>query len=232
MGTNCNIYLPADVKADNVFDIIQKIMGVEFIQTNFPDEKKKKVFDGNLPISNNNQWHLEVTKQYKDSNVIELKDINYLTFSFKDVVNNSYYCLYHTQDDSASDKLEPGAKLLNPGHGAIWCLIGKKLVDFFGGKMMYSDSRDEDDLDNWYMNADGKFARDKYTNELNDKWNLFHNLLFKESRITSQELMEMQCYAAWYNREENLYQSLKKLELFESLDKIPEKNKTTMKLKI
>lgn len=230
MGINCNIYLPADVNVKNVFDVIQKIMGAEFMQKNFSEDKKIS-FDGKLPATNDNLWHLKVLEQHKKSNFIELKGVDYLTFCFKDVLGNSYYCLYHTEDESGS-VLEPGAKLLNPGHGAIWCLIGKKLVDFFGGKMMYSDARDKDDPDNWYANTDGKFSRDKFTNGFNNKWNKFHNLLFNESKITAQELKEMDTYATWDTREENLYQGLKKLELFESLDKIPEKNDNLIKIKI
>lgn len=244
MGINCNIYLPADTEVKKVFDVIQKVMGAEFVKETFKKNQPARYkgpdvfieFDGLLNASNDNPWHLNISKDYAQTNKIEYKDTSYLSLMFRDFIDQDFYCLYFTEYD-CKELVEPGGKMLNPSHGAIWCVLGKRLVDFFGGKMLYSDERDEDDQANWYIKTEGKFSRKNWNegnNELNNKWYNYQNVLSNEPRISSQELMDMKEHAYWYERDEKLYSSLRKLEQLESLENtlIKDESKKRSSLKI
>lgn len=186
MGIDAKIYLEPHANPRKVFDVIQKVMGVEFKYSCF----NQASFDIKLPSSEDNSWHL---KPVKNDNSIENKDIDYLTFDFKDLCNSQYHCLYHLylEDDEYAINNE---KCINPKSMAVWLAIGKRLVDFFGGKMLYADSLDYESKDSWYVNhKKTKFGPNKKQQEFdaNRRWYQYHNALNSEQILTAKEIKDM-----------------------------------------
>lgn len=77
----------------------------------------------------------------------------------------------------------PGKRLLMPTSSAFWCLVGHRLVDFFGGKIDYNDC-DAIDFD---------YERRPKGNSLNcpddgEPWRRFHERIAKVPPITRAEL--------------------------------------------
>lgn len=241
MGVNANIYLPAHVKTQQVFEVIQKTMGVEFVKSTFNDQKHIYVngksttiespvpFDPDTPSTESNPWYMELSKNAKGG--IELKDVSYFSFTFYDLADNYYQSLYHLENEEEK-ALEPGCKSLNPQPTTAWCVIGKRLVDFFGGKMMYSDARDEDEEDNWYHNTSPIFPLKSLEQSSNDRWYQYQNALNETPMISVKEMQEMANYAAYSDNERDvkLIAFLTKFERFQALEaKLEDKPTSSVK---
>ena len=242
MGINANIYLPAHVKTQQVFEVIQKTMGVEFVKSTFNDQKHIYVngksttiespvpFDPSSPANEGNPWRMELSNNTKNS--IQLKDVSYFTFTFYDLADNHYSSLYFLEAGEDERSLEPGCKSLNPPPTTAWCVIGKRLVDFFGGKMMYSDARDEDEEDNWYHNTSPIFPLKSLEQSSNDRWYQYQNALNETPMISVKEMQDMAEYAAYSDSERDikLIEFLTKFERFQSLEaKLEDKPASSVK---
>jgi hypothetical protein len=242
MGINANIYLPAHVKTEHVFQVIQKTVGAEFLKSTFNDQKHTYVngrmktvevpvpFDPDTPASESNPWRMELADNAKGA--IELTDVSYFRFTFYDMADNHYMSLYHLETEETERALEPGCKSLNPPPTTAWCVIGKRLVDFFGGKMMYSDTMDEDDPDNWYHNDSPIFPVKSPEQSSNDRWYQYHNALNETPMISVKEMKEMEDYAGYANNERDikLLEVLTKFERFQALDsKLEDKPTSSVK---
>lgn len=235
MGVNTNIYLPVHVKTKRVFEVIQKTMGVEFFKTSFSNNqtirKNGKLehisspspFNPDLPCSKKNPWYMIANEKTKGE--IELTSTSYFNFKFNDISGNYYTCLYHLEIDF-KDNIELGSKFLNPSSSILWCAIGKRLIDFFGGKMLYSDEEDEDNLDNWYINDSPIFSYQTKEKSSDDKWYQYYNALNETPLISIKEMNDMLPFASYpiHNREIKLQETLNKIENFKHLEnKLEEK---------
>lgn len=242
MGINANIYLPAHVKTQQVFEVIQKTMGAEFVKSTFPEQKHTYMngrrttvevpvpFDPDAPSNEANPWRMELAKTAKGE--IELKDVSYFTFTFYDMADNHYHSLYFLETEENERALEPGCKSLNPPPTTAWCIVGKRLVDFFGGKMMYSDARDEDEPDNWYHNKNPIFPVKSPEQSSNDRWYQYQNALNETPMISVKEMKEMEDYATYSNSERDikLIEVLTKFERFQALEtKLEDKPTSSVK---
>lgn len=215
MGIDCRIYLPSHANTRKVFEVIKKTMGAEikqevFSKTTYNHRSNKKTesfpeFDPSSPADESNPWHVTFEKNPKHN--LNLKDENYFEFEFTDPLDTYYRCLIHF-DNYESDRFYPGGKELLPSSTAVWCVIGKRLVDFFGGRLLYSDASDEDDPANWYICEKGKFGPAAPEQSSNDRWYEYHNAIFNEPLITSKEINDMAQCAYMDERSQNLYDYL------------------------
>ena len=231
MSIDARIYLDGHANPKRVFDVIQKIVGVEFQYKSFNNDP----FDENEPTGKNNSWHL---KPVKNENEIVNKDIDYLTFEFQDLCNNHYLGMYHLylEDDTHALNNE---KCMNPNSTPVWLAIGKRLVDFFGGKMMFADCSDDSDPKNWYIGKSAKYGPKNKESDANDgdsRWYQFFNALNTESMLTAKEIKDMIPNSAYPNEErtEHLLSYLDKYETAKQLsgDLKKKKKSETKKMKV
>lgn len=207
MGVDTKIYIDPHATAKQIFYLMLKIVGQEIEPVVFDDKKA----DFKLPPSKNNPWHFRFVKN--DENNIVPRDISYFVMKFQDPVGGHYECLLHLDTE---DEYSDYRKLLNPGAIPVWHAIGKRLVDFFGGKMLYSDAGDYDDPDNWYINDNAKFPARVQGQDSNDRWYQFYSALFNEPILTPDELLEDKAMEAYLSdRERKFYGHLQYWEKFQ-----------------
>jgi hypothetical protein len=207
MGVDTKIYIDQHATAEQIFKVMLKVVGQELNPFVFDD--KKANFE--LAPSKNNPWHFKYTQN--NDNTIMPSDITYFVMLFQDAVGSHYKCLLHLD---VEDEYSDYRKLLNPGATAIWHAIGKRLVDFFGGKMLYSDAEDYDDPDNWYVNEKAKYPARVQGQSGDDRWYQFYSALFNEPILHPDELLEdksMECYLS--EREKKLYEHLQYVQRFQ-----------------
>lgn len=223
MGTDTKIYLSNHAKTEQVFAVIQKVMGADFTQST----SGGRTINKSKPASGNNPWHIKFKKN--DGNNIKLSDKSYFQFVFLDPIGNTQSTLYFFEGMD-SDYSYDQEKYMNPSSSAIWGVLGKRLVDFFGGKVLFSDSADSDNPDNWHVCENPKFPKRTKADDDNQRYYLYNNLLFNEKLITSNELEEMQKVTRYWDEDDSkLLDYLKKYEaakeLSDSLHTNPEKVK-------
>ena len=215
MGVSCNIYLEPHAKTEQIFEVILKVLGNEFEHTFFDrDSKKNKQPDFTKPCDNNNSWYLRAKEN--PNNRIELKDVDYFQFIFEDIAKNQFYFNIHL--DSEDGHL-PFCKNISPNSMATYCAVGKRLVDFFGGKLNYSDCDDLDDPKNYYLVDKPKFPARTMKEEINERWHLYYNLLNEEPILTVKEIKEMTEKSAYdTERDKQLISYLEKYEQVKELE--------------
>jgi hypothetical protein len=233
MSSNTKIYLSNHAKTEEVFKVIQKIMGAEFTQS----VSGGRTINKNKPASENNPWTIKFKKN--EDNTIKLSTDSYFQFYFLDPVGNTQSTLYFFEGMDSDYSYEQ-EKYLNPSSSPIWGVLGKRLVDFFGGKVLFNESSDSDNPNNWHVCDHPKFPK-RTKNDIgidneNKRFFLFQNLLFNEPLITSYELKDMEKVTRYWNEEDShLLSYLKKYEeakeLSESLKTNPNK-KIAKKLKV
>lgn len=231
MGIDVKIFLNQHAKAEHVFEVIQKIVGHDFNYKTF-DSKKNIKYNFNEPTSKENPWYYKPLKS--DYNHIEIKNTDYFVFHFKDCVGSHYQSLFHF--DIEDDDFDNG-KLMGPRSCANWGAIGKRLVDFFGGKMMYADCQDPDDVKNWHIGKNPKYPPRKKGQDSDDRWYQYYNVLAKEPILTKDEILNMKDFcAAWVDRDEKLVEYLTKyeqaIELSNNLKDKPQTKRKSTKLKV
>jgi len=229
MSSATKIYLNQHAKTDHVFDVIQKLMGAEFTQSTSGGRRINK----NKTASEENPWHVKFVKN--PNNGVELYSTAYFNLYFVDPVGNDYRSMYFFEayDNEYSDNNE---KHLNPDSSAVWGVIGKRLVDFFGGKVLFCDSSDSDNPDNWHVCENPKYYPKTKEESSNERYFRYYNTLFNEPLITSKEILEMETRTRyWTDSDKSLLEYLQKFEavkeLNDELDNKPGSN-TAKKVKI
>lgn len=116
MGVSCRVLLPANVRIKDVVAVIAASAGYRPTRQDFGGR--------------NQGWYTKV-----DGVTIKPQfDGSYATIEF-----DGRFVIYNFECST-----EPGKRQLNPTSTAFWGAIGKRLVDFFGGKIDYDDSDDVD----------------------------------------------------------------------------------------
>lgn len=227
MGVNAKIYLNAHAKPKDIMYVILKSVGHEF---KYRATHPKKDIDPTRLASPSNSWKIEpITTEYK----INLSDVDYFELNFSDPCNQRYSTLLHfsLEDNQHSWNNE---KLLSPKCNEIWLSIGKKLVDFYGGKMWYADCNDDEDPKNWYVNKKGLFPKKTKSQDGDERWYQFQNALNKVKPITKLEIEQMNEFSAYPSDERipKLKYFLDKLEMVENLTKELKNKGTESKRKL
>jgi hypothetical protein len=231
MGTSVNIYLEPHAKTEKIFEVILKILGHDF---NFDHFISGANPDYNIPSGDKNSWYL--TPKENPDNKIDMETVSWFICYFKDLAGNRINTHIHT--DSEDGHL-PICKSLIMDSSATWCAIGKRLVDFFGGRMMYNDGRDMENEMNWYAVETPKFpARNVNSGEHSDiRWHLYYNLLHNEKTLTAQEIKDMQGYSSYFSdKDKSLVSYFEKyeqmLELKDELNTQPINSTKKMIIKV
>lgn len=222
--SDTKIFLPPHAPTEKVFKVIQKIMGCDFTQEVFEEHymtnmghtiTKKPVFDEFLPSSSENPWFVKLKSS--SFNKIALLSPEHFQFYIEDICSNKWNSMYFL--DTYDNQLAlPGERGMNPDACVTWATIGKRLIDFFGGRMLYSTSLDENDKNNWYIKKKGKLPIKKPGQTSDEIWHIFQNLFLNEPIISFQELKSMEKYCAINEQDKNLMLFLKRFEHLQQLD--------------
>jgi hypothetical protein len=213
MGVDARIYLPPHAKSEQIFEIALKVLGNEFEKKYFDS---RPVPDFEQPSSKKNSWYLKLIED--SDHILDPERVDYFNMQLKDCVGSIYQTLLHLECED--DDVYPICRLLSPTSTPIWAAIGERLVDFFGGKIIYSDSKDWEDPDNYYQVKEGKYPEKKPGQTSDERWYQYYNLLNSEPILSATEIKDIKGKTAYWNERENkLTFFLEKQEAFITLDK-------------
>jgi hypothetical protein len=172
------IYLPITTCPQDMFCVILKLIGVRpFKEALGPNEDS---VDANQPSSKNNEWELVFTKS-KATYRKEINDNHHRIYLNDDSVLPlpSSFDLYISEEVNG-EKLN-NENLLLGEYNAFSAIIGEKLVDYFGGKVVYPSQEN-------YTCENPKYT---YLKSVKDSFYSFQNSLFNEHKITIDEIVKM-----------------------------------------
>lgn len=230
MGVNTKIILPYHVTTDKIVQVIAKIVGCAYTKETFSEMTsgknygKKKEFNPDLPITNDNKWHISFDRDKVYYENTGKKNTDSARLNFEDI-NGNLHSWFIILEDSQYEE----GKILSPSSTTISVAVAKRLVDFFGGYAILNDSGNyENDPDYIYKLSSEKIANIKYPHlniaredydlDPNYRWNLFQNALNNETLLTTKELEEAQKFASYVTpHDEEFYKRVKLQENFDNL---------------
>lgn len=175
MGVDCKIFLPANIRGDDVAKVVGLVAGVKPEKRYF-DERRNSGYYCHVP-----------DVKFQVTTIPGIANIQ-LPCDQKLVDGETYHSVYYH-----FEYIHKGVngRLLSPPSTAFWICVGKKLVDFFGGKVNYNDCKEEWDyckpFKHWKKNCpeDGK------------EFNNLQNRMLSLMPITVAELKEAKKFAVY-----------------------------------
>lgn len=179
MGVDCNIVLPHNVQVQYVAKVIAKLAGAPSrmvpLGSSHPNSKYVKI-DG-----------------LKVEGVVEVPELNRISVSLPD---GTLSVQYH-QEVSAR---WAGCKLMLPRSTAFWLAMGRRLIEFFGGGLVYSDH----DFDGKTFNETvPPKSNDENGPEDGDPWQSLQDRVHAIQPLTRAEIRAMRRYAAYEDEDED-----------------------------
>ena len=173
MSENCNIYLPNDVRFDDVCSVIGILLGHERNGVALDDEHSYcHVSDVSSRLVMENR-----KDKYRPNIWVRGTSIpGYIIIMIKDnpIDHEFHEGGFHYE---ASDNM----RLISGGNNDFWHQVGKGLVEFFGG---YVDYNDCDDI-RWDFDSEGMREINNPENDL--AWDLFQTDLFELLSLEERE---------------------------------------------
>lgn len=166
MSVDCRIYLPGNVRVRDVAKVIGRLMGCE--------AKKEPLGSSYHPDA----WSVNVSGVSVKAGCVEgMADI-FIKSKQAKAGESQLSWFYHFEADTF-----PGMRVMLPGSRPLSKAIGKRLVEFFGGKVDYSDC-DEKDID--YQRP----AKKDSENCPNDgkPWQRLQQRIFDVKPLTEEEI--------------------------------------------
>jgi hypothetical protein len=131
MGVNCMLYLPTNVKIDTVSEVMAILSGAK-IETNKldgsrnPDEKYVSVAGIKFRVNESSPESVDIVLEFPLTEAAREARLN----------DGTPFAHYYFEGDDRNN-----SRMLYPASTPYWCAICKGLVDFFGGKVIYDDSK-------------------------------------------------------------------------------------------
>lgn len=170
MGVDCEIYLPATARLDDIQDVIAILIG------NKPN--KKELPSGNFFIRVEGA-RARVCDGTPEMCVIHLEENPF----------NAQMCYVHFEVERRDGKSMAGYKKLSSKSRPVWIAIGRRLVDCFGGFMIDKDSADE-------ITYRKKPRKDNDAND-GEEWDGLKRRIFEIQPLTKADIQEAKKYAAY-----------------------------------
>lgn len=128
MEPKIEIYLPEHATSTKVFHVLSKFIGTH----NFKERDWKKKIDLNIPAAIGNDWEIKFNHPYNSyvTRVNEKQE----RIKVCDFLNFVHFFDYYPAEKS--EKKNHNEQLIISEANAIEGVFAKKLVDFFGGKMI------------------------------------------------------------------------------------------------
>ena len=222
MAVNARIYLPLSAKSQCILETIGKVAGAPTTIETFPlptglprrlgqpdsMPPAHPAFDPKQPSSDGNPWHVRVARKAIHMAVTP-NDFSFGSLVFQDAAGGCHQWTFHTEIE------DEHSKQLSPGSNALAVAIGRRLVRFFGGKLIPCDSTDRVDLT--VSNAKARFPTIRAGQTSNDRWHQFHNALASEPVLSSAELRQALSTHGDFSGDEALLHCLESRERHQSL---------------
>lgn len=214
MSNDCRIELPLHVRSKQVLEVIGKLLGMPFeVKTDkkpprgwmSSNSSENCSFDSTLPCSPENDWYLFFNDSLKQESYINI--INIISMKFEDLAGSGYDWNFHVET------VDENCKLLTPNSYLVAGAVGKKLVDFFGGTVIYSEDKELE-----YKNNTPLFPPKLSTQTSNDRYYQFYNSLYSIKMITANDLLEAENKV--YIRTERDNKLIEYLKVYETYKKI------------
>jgi hypothetical protein len=173
MGVDTKICLPDDVQASTVAKVIGILLGIK--PTKYEHDS--------------DAWWTEVKgATLGNCSVVGCCDINISAQEDKliDGETNRWF-LYHFEP-------ECGGRLIMPRSTPVNIAMGEGLVNFFGGRLVYSDHGDDNDSDNYY---EKEKPRGRNNPDDGHEWDSFQQELLDIRSLTVDDIREADQYAAY-----------------------------------
>lgn len=185
MSTNTRILLPLYVRADRVAEVVGKVVGTPFVIKTLDSRAPAQEIHGMPePCGEGHCWHL-VFPRRPDFGIqpnADLADISFGQLRFTDLAETTHEWSFHAEVE------EEDGKMLHPGSHGLGAAVGRRLVDFFGGRVDYHD------LDNppSYKKSPrrAKYPTKTPGQSSDDRFYQFYNTLLAEPLLTSDELRQ------------------------------------------
>ena len=161
MSVNSLILLPPDVRIHDVAMVIGILSGLK--------PHKQMLSGGGYAC------HVDGAKADSCQNMPEMSTIT-VTGDLIDGETN-HYTTWHWEPDNNTK----GERLLYPKANAFWIAVGRRLVDFFGGSIVYCD------FDN-KVNYSAKKPRRRNNPSDGDQWHAFQDEMLVLNPLTQSEL--------------------------------------------
>lgn len=182
MGVNVEVYLPSDVRVQDVADVMGILAGIN------PEKKTLREFDDHA-------WYVEVNGAEAKGNV-NIPSMAEIILQGDLVDGEAYHTTsYHFECRKA------GKRLVYPKSTPFWVAISKKLCKFFGGSVKYND------CDSGGVNASWPKPRKKNNPEDGKAWIDFEKAKFALKPVTVREIrasVKQSAYGMWPELDENL----------------------------
>lgn len=207
MDGEIKVFLPEHATSTKVFHVLSKFIGTSFSK----DYPFKKRADTNLPAAIGNDWEIKFIHPYSSSVTLAAEKLEKERIKICDSLGIVHIFDYY-KSGTIDGHTNSNEVVLISKSSAVNGLFAKKLVDFFGGKMIVSNSEDlvADSTGINYIYEcftpihpplkNGKSIK-KYKHQ-------FTNELAALETITPQELIEMCGKTTWSHRDTLLLRNL------------------------
>lgn len=187
--SNTYIHLPIPVTLHRLEHVVAKLAGAVPEITVFEEMRGgrhnrtaiRPPFDPSKPSENANPWHHDFKKEAVWTEANDQRTMSFVTLCFTDGAGSQWGWLYHLEDPDME-----GYKTLGPGSHALGVAMGRRLVEFFGGKMVYNDAIDRIDYE--VDPADALFPPRKNRQSSDSRWHQFENALQAMPPLRANEL--------------------------------------------
>lgn len=228
MGNNTVISLPLHVRNTYLLQVIAKVVGQQWAQEGSYDTKTvinladgrsdfinaPRPFDATQPASRENAWSIDFAQRNKGFSIdfSNSKEAGHGSMDFVDACGNPHSWYFHAENE---DEVE---KSLRPGVHGLAVAVGRRVVKFFGGRLVENDFHEEVSLK--VSNAHAVFPKKLATQSSDDRWYQFHNALHAEPRLTASELGAAMDQHGSNELHRELFDYLQKLEYRDHLEEV------------
>ena len=203
------VYLGSHANKEYIFKVILKISGNKFVQIGNDNVDKNKHSD------EDNKWEIKFIKKNKNRIIPATLIKEAYFFEFEDCTKETHSITYFSNANYLLSKPE-----------TLLIVIGKRLVDFFGGEIFFYDANLKYSC---YFCDNPKYPQKTEKESDYDQWFRFQNVLFNEQAVKKQELKDMKNKVKYLGVKEFITY-LEKCEAAQELaNYLPLKNKTINK---
>ena len=207
MDGEIKVFLPEHATSTKVFHVLSKFIGTYYSK----DYPLKKRADTTLPAAIGNDWEIKFIHPYNSSVTLAGENLEKERIKICDFLDVVHIFDYYKETTLNEDILKNEVMLISES-SAVNGLFAKKLVYFFGGKMIVTNSED--------IVADSKGINYIYEcmspihiplkngKSIKKYKHQFTNELDALETITAHELVEMRGKTAWSHRDTLLLRNL------------------------
>jgi hypothetical protein len=183
MSVDTKIYLNPHATVEDILKVMHYVSHVPFEYKTFKADAEKKSIHFEKAPSLINPFTIKSQQKLEIQNHINISPSMFL-YQFIDIANIQHFFYLHTEISDDPFILQDGFKLLTGKSHLFNLVIGKKMIDFFGGKMIYFDSLSYEDSTNLYTKP-GVFK---------NRLHLVKKLQKEQENIPLHKIMDMYFY--------------------------------------